>query len=180
VANVTSAQKAEDRNFLWVEFTPQYHSHLVKCTVALVPHPVQVVKKVMFVYILELLNGVGSLAFFDLQKGGRKANNAQKEKKHLHINGAVLLSTSRIVRLPRQPNYPSVRGNVRGVDTSLPPAKPPASTSAHCEQRGEHEDGSHCSACRPGCALSTADQSWLPQSHPMPPLPPQTVTLDLW
>jgi hypothetical protein len=38
---------------------------------------------VMFVYILELLNGVGNLAFFNLQKGGRKANNAQKEKKQL-------------------------------------------------------------------------------------------------
>jgi hypothetical protein len=83
VANVISAQKAEDGNFSWVEFAPQYHSHLVKCAVALVPHPVQVVKKVMFVYILELLNRVGSLAFFDLQKGGCKANNAQKEKKRL-------------------------------------------------------------------------------------------------
>jgi hypothetical protein len=83
VANVTSAQKAEDRNFSWVEFAPQYHSHLVKCTVALVPHPVQAVKKVIFVYILELLNRVGSLAFFDLRKGGHKANNAQKENKCL-------------------------------------------------------------------------------------------------
>jgi hypothetical protein len=83
MANVISAQKAEDRNFSWVEFAPQYHSHLAKCTVALVPHPVQVVKRVMFVYILELLNRVGSLAFFDLQKGSHKANNVQKEKKRL-------------------------------------------------------------------------------------------------
>jgi hypothetical protein len=83
VANVTSAQKAEDGNFSWVEFAPPYHSHLVKCAVVLVPHPVHVVKRVMFVYILELLNGVGNTAFFDLQKGGRKANNAQKEKKRL-------------------------------------------------------------------------------------------------
>ena len=71
VANVISAQKAEDGNFSWVEFAPPYHSHLVKCTVALVPHPVQVVKRVMFVYILELLNGEGHMAFFNLQKGGR-------------------------------------------------------------------------------------------------------------
>ena len=41
------------------------------------------VKKVMFVFILELLNREGHLAFFDLQKGGRKANNAQKEKRRL-------------------------------------------------------------------------------------------------
>ena len=83
LANAISAQKAEDGNILWVEFTPQYHSHLVKCAVALVPHPVLKVKKVMFVYILELLNGKGNLAFFDLHTGGRKANNAQKEKRRL-------------------------------------------------------------------------------------------------
>jgi predicted RNA-binding Zn-ribbon protein involved in translation (DUF1610 family) len=83
LTNVISAQKDEDGNISWVEFTPQYHSHLVKCAVALVPHPVIKVKKVMFVYILELLNGKGHLAFFDLQAGGRKANNAQKEKRRL-------------------------------------------------------------------------------------------------
>ena len=83
LANTISAQKDEDGNISWVEFTPPYYSHLVKCAVALVPHPVLTVKKVMFVYILELLNGKGNLAFFDLQTGGRKANNAQKEKRRL-------------------------------------------------------------------------------------------------
>ena len=34
----------------------------------------------MFVFIFKLLNWEGHLAFFELQKGGRKANNAQKEK----------------------------------------------------------------------------------------------------
>jgi hypothetical protein len=66
-----------------VEFAPPFHSHLVKCAVALVPHPVHMVKWVMFVFILELLNGDGPSAFFDLQTGGCKANNAQKEKRHL-------------------------------------------------------------------------------------------------
>jgi hypothetical protein len=83
LANAISAQKAEDGNISWVEFTPQFHSHLVKCAVALVPHPVHKVKKVMFGYILELLNREGHLAFFKLQKGGRKANNALKEKRRL-------------------------------------------------------------------------------------------------
>jgi hypothetical protein len=86
VTNVISAQKAEDGNISWVEFSPPFHSHLVKCTVVLVPHracPVPTVKKVMFVFILELLNWEGHLAFFDLQKGGCKANNAQKEKQCL-------------------------------------------------------------------------------------------------
>ncbi len=66
-----------------MEFTPPFHSHLVKCAVALVPHPVHVVKWVMFVFILELLNRMGHSAFFDLQKGSRKVNNAQREKRHL-------------------------------------------------------------------------------------------------
>jgi len=41
------------------------------------------VKRVMFVYVLELLDGAGYTAFFKLQKGGCKANNAQKEKQRL-------------------------------------------------------------------------------------------------
>jgi hypothetical protein len=80
-AQALSAQKAEDRKFFWVEFAPQFHTHLVKCTTVLVPHPIQKVKKVIFVYILELLNGEGSQAFFNLAKGTRLATQAQKEKK---------------------------------------------------------------------------------------------------
>ncbi|KAF8256623.1 hypothetical protein EI94DRAFT_1821505 [Lactarius quietus] len=83
VTQVISAQKAEDRKLSWVEFPPPFHSHLVKCAVALVPHrgcPLPMVKRVMFVFILELLNGEGHTAFFELQKGSRKANTAQKEK----------------------------------------------------------------------------------------------------
>ncbi|KAH9963351.1 hypothetical protein BGW80DRAFT_1352021 [Lactifluus volemus] len=37
----------------------------------------------MFAYILELLREGGHEAFFELKKGSRKANNAQKEKRHL-------------------------------------------------------------------------------------------------
>ena len=85
LTNVISAQKAEDGNISWVEFSSPFHAHLVKCAIALVPHPVPVakVKKVMFVFVLELLNREGHMAFFDLQKGGRKANNVQKEKRRL-------------------------------------------------------------------------------------------------
>jgi hypothetical protein len=59
MANVILAQKAKDRKIFWVRFAPQFHTHLVKCAVALVPHPLNKVKKVMFGYILELLNGKG-------------------------------------------------------------------------------------------------------------------------
>ena len=85
LTNIISAQKAEDGNIFWVEFLPPFHAHLVKCAIALVPHPLPVakVKQVMFVFVLELLNWEGHMAFFELQKGGHKASNAQKEKWHL-------------------------------------------------------------------------------------------------
>jgi hypothetical protein len=81
MANVTSAQKAEDRKIFWVEFAPQFYTHLVKCAVALVSRPLNKVKKVMFGYILELLNGEGPQAFFDLTKGQCLATLALKEKR---------------------------------------------------------------------------------------------------
>jgi hypothetical protein len=36
-AQALSAQKAKDGKIFWVEFTPPFHTHLVKCTVVLVP-----------------------------------------------------------------------------------------------------------------------------------------------
>jgi hypothetical protein len=83
VANTISAQKAEDRKIFWVKFAPQFHAHLVKCTVALVPRPLHKVKKVMFGFILELLNREGPQAFFDLTMGMQWATQAQKEKRRL-------------------------------------------------------------------------------------------------
>jgi hypothetical protein len=65
------------------EFAPQFCAHLVKCTVTLVPHPIDKVKKVMFRYILELLNGEGPQTFFDLSKGQQRGTQAQKEKRWL-------------------------------------------------------------------------------------------------
>jgi hypothetical protein len=59
MANVILAQKAKDGKKFWVKFTPQFYAHLVKCAVALVPCPLNKVKKVMFGYILELLNREG-------------------------------------------------------------------------------------------------------------------------
>ncbi|KAH9971620.1 hypothetical protein BGW80DRAFT_1460568 [Lactifluus volemus] len=83
MTQIISAQKAEDGKIFWVEFTPHFHTHLVKCAVALVPRPIHKVKKVMFGFILELLNGEGPQTFFDLAKGPWLASKAQKEKKRL-------------------------------------------------------------------------------------------------
>jgi hypothetical protein len=83
MANVILAQKAKDGKVFWVEFAPQFHTHLVKCAVVLVPHPLNKMKKVMFGYILELLNGEGPQAFFNLTKGQHMATLALKEKRQL-------------------------------------------------------------------------------------------------
>jgi len=109
LTNVISAQKAEDGNISWVEFTPQYHSHLVKCAVALVPHPVHKVKQVMFGFILELLNQEGHVAFFELQKGGRKANNAQKEKRRLARKRSRASKRERDREAAKAAKQPSIR-----------------------------------------------------------------------
>jgi hypothetical protein len=82
-AQALSAQKAEDGKINWVEFSSQFHAHLVKCAIALVPWLIQKVKKVLFEFILELLNGESPQAFFNLSKGNRWATTAQKEKKYL-------------------------------------------------------------------------------------------------
>jgi hypothetical protein len=36
-AQAPSAQKAKDGKKFWVKFSPQYHAHLVKCAIVLVP-----------------------------------------------------------------------------------------------------------------------------------------------
>jgi hypothetical protein len=82
-AQAQKAQKAKDGKIFWVEFTPPFHTHLVKCAVELVLQPVDKVKKVMFMYILELLSEEGPQAFFNLSKGKRSVTQAQKEKQQL-------------------------------------------------------------------------------------------------
>jgi hypothetical protein len=128
-AQALLAQKAEDRHFFWVEFTPQFHAHLVKSTVALVPQLIQKVKKVLFVFILELLNRKGPMAFFDLSKGNRWVTAAQKEKKHLVCkrNHASRCDHKDWLKKPSKaiPN-----GNARCVDESLYPTKLLSNTNA--------------------------------------------------
>jgi hypothetical protein len=88
MANVSLARKAEDGKKKLVEFTSQFHAHLVKCAIALVSHPIYKVKQVMYGFILELLNREGPQAFFNLTKGPqlglrrRKSNFYSKEIAH--------------------------------------------------------------------------------------------------
>ena len=61
------AQKAGEGNEVtWVEFSPQSHSHLVKQALALAPpsYPLALVKRVMFSFLLEVVNSPDSFFFF--------------------------------------------------------------------------------------------------------------------
>jgi len=65
VSNVASAQWTDGSSIDWVEFPPTAHTHLVWCAIKLAPSvPAAKVKRVMFVYLLEVLNGDGPESSF--------------------------------------------------------------------------------------------------------------------
>jgi len=65
VSNVASAQRTDGSSIDWVEFPPAAHTHLVRCAIKLAPSvPAAKVKRVMFVFILEVLNGDGPVSSF--------------------------------------------------------------------------------------------------------------------
>src|SRR6267142_815251 len=61
IANVLFAQKSAEGRYSWVDFQPPFHTHLVQRARALLPPlcPMAKGKKVMFVFILEVLDGDG-------------------------------------------------------------------------------------------------------------------------
>jgi len=85
VAHTTIAQKDEAGNFSWVEFDPEFHSHLIKCAFSLLDGPIttpaqKMYKKSIFVFILELLNRESKDTFFALKHGDTKENRANHER----------------------------------------------------------------------------------------------------
>ncbi|KAI0283457.1 hypothetical protein BC826DRAFT_1110202, partial [Russula brevipes] len=82
LSHVVTAQKAANGKVEWVEFDSPFHSHLVKCACTLVPRPVQKVKKVMFVFIFEVLNDEVPRNFFDLPpaKAKREQRRLSREQ----------------------------------------------------------------------------------------------------
>jgi hypothetical protein len=75
IANILSAQKDERGKLFWVNFQPQFHTHLVRQALALLPTlcPMALGKCCMFVFLLEVLDDdgpgpYGSGSFFSLEK----------------------------------------------------------------------------------------------------------------
>ena len=67
-SNIVSTQRSPTSNINWVEFAPPFHTHLIKCTTALLPPQLCSMKRlkgVFFAYVLEVLNlPVSTLAQF--------------------------------------------------------------------------------------------------------------------
>jgi hypothetical protein len=59
IANILSATKDNDGQFIWVDFLSQFHTSLIKRMVTLLPPGVAVScgKKILFVFLLEILTG---------------------------------------------------------------------------------------------------------------------------
>jgi len=75
IANILSAQEDEHDKLFWVDFQPQFHTHLVHQALTLLPAlcPVAKGKRCMFVFLLKVLNDdgpgpYGSGSFFSLEK----------------------------------------------------------------------------------------------------------------
>jgi hypothetical protein len=62
LSNALSIQRAKDGSFTWVEFTPQFHSSLIQDALRVLKDldpsvPLGRVKKVLFVFVLEVMEG---------------------------------------------------------------------------------------------------------------------------
>jgi len=65
VSNVASAQWTDNLSIDWVKFPPAAHTHLMRYAIKLAPSvPAAKVKRVMFVYLLKVLNNDGPVSSF--------------------------------------------------------------------------------------------------------------------
>lgn len=86
IPHIVLAMKDAEGSLEWVEFEKVFHSHLVqraKSVLASSDCSLTTVKKSLFVFILETLNGEGPSAFFDLEKGASSQQRLDHEKKRL-------------------------------------------------------------------------------------------------
>src|SRR6267142_2078937 len=125
IANVLSAQKSDEGRYSWVDFQPPFHTHLVQRARALLPPlcPAAKGKKVMFVFILEVLDGDGpkSGSFWEVPKKHHHRPTLPKkpEEKPKALVESLLASTSPAVLEPRGHEI------MTGVEPSAPIDLPP-------------------------------------------------------
>ena len=138
IAQTTMAQKDQTGNFSWVEFKPEFHTHLVKWAFSLLSKPItpsaqQVLKKTIFIFILEILNQEREAEFFTLGHGGMRRNSTEQEKKWLackHQHATKQEHTCKESEPPEvQPSRPTPLVNAEGLQYApLEATKPETQT----------------------------------------------------
>jgi cytochrome c5 len=88
VSSVTASTKDETGKISWVEFEPDYHSHLIKIALnaigsPLTPPSLKMAKKCLFVFIIDLLNGHCVDKYFELAHAVRKEQQAKTQRKRI-------------------------------------------------------------------------------------------------
>jgi hypothetical protein len=93
IKNIVVAQKDIDHAFLWVEFAPQFHSFLIGSALWLIPQlatvgpcqmppgVINVMKKDLFVYILEILLEGPQKGFSTSQRRAKRLRNGRSSRK---------------------------------------------------------------------------------------------------
>ena len=166
IANVLSAQKAEDGRYTWVDFLPPFHTHLVQRARTLLPPlcPVAKGKKVLFVFILKILDGdrAQSGSFWEVPKKRRRRRPSSKPKKPEVTPGVAPVVSEKPRVSPIAAKVASAilkkpdrveEDAMTGVEPSVPadPPPPPRITSTPV----------------PTVPLRLTEARWLPH-HPFP------------
>ncbi len=122
----------------------------------------------IFGYILELLNKEGHKAFFDLQKGACKANNAEKEKRRLAQKG------SRAAKRERKCEAPGLWAQVC-IPKEGPEAQVRQSQSGRIIQEGARRSG----VTNPTPARDDKRPSQITDNAPPTPSTPSETGVDI-
>ena len=138
IANILSAQKSDEGRYSWVDFQPPFHTHLVQHARVLLPPlcPVAKGKKVMFAFILEVLDGDGpkSGSFWEVPKKHRRHPILLKKPEVSPLTSQALVKTEVPLRESLAPSalpaVPETCGHemMTGVKPSAPIDLPPPST----------------------------------------------------
>jgi len=88
MSRVRMATKDDRDNIVWVTLQPEYHSFLIKGAYALFDGPLSepailMVKRAMFVFLLEVLNQELEINFFELARGEEARHRANTEANRL-------------------------------------------------------------------------------------------------
>jgi hypothetical protein len=152
IANVLSAQKAEDGRYTWVDFLPPFHTHLVQRARTLLPPlcPVAKGKKVLFVYILEILDGdrAQSGSFWEVPKKRRRRRPIKPKKpevtpgvapvapKKPEVSPTTTMVAQAILKKPDRVEEDAMTGVEPSVSADPPPSRTfsPADVSSFVEE----------------------------------------------